>query len=82
MPTNTNRNSYAGRQNMAARMGDDLPPIPSDYKMRLIGTTDYLTIVNTNRVSAWEAVGATHTATQGDNSVRPYYDPLYVTPNG
>jgi hypothetical protein len=50
--------------------------------MRLIAEPSYLTIVNTNRVSAWAAVGATHTATQGDNSVRPYYDAAYVTANG
>lgn len=82
MPTLRNINSLAGRRRIAPLIGAELAPIPDDYKIRLIGTTDYLTIVNTNRVSAWEAVGATHTATQGDNSVRPYYDPLYVTPNG
>jgi hypothetical protein len=82
MPTLRNITSLKGRQQIAPIISAGLAPIPSDYHMRLIGTTDYLTIVNTNRVSSWAAVGGTHTATQGDNAVRPFYDPLYVTPNG
>jgi len=73
-------NTVAGR--IRGKWGADAPEIPSDYKMRLIGIPSYLTIVNTDRVSAWQAVGATHTATQGDNAVRPYYSASYKTANG
>jgi len=65
------------------RYAQDTPVVPDDYKMRLIGTSPYLTIVNTTKVSVWASVGATHTATQGDNSVRPDWGSgIKQTPNG
>jgi hypothetical protein len=64
------------------RLPSDVPVMPSDYKMRLIGRSSYLTIVNTIKVSTWGSVGATHTATQGDNSVRPEWSASVQMPNG